>query len=558
MQIFDNKKIYNACKIDISNNNMVGILLNRTTSLLSTIYSCYKNRVTYIPIDPNWPDERINAIISASDLNVVITIKEYHNRINAPQIIVVDKDDNIEFNKQFPDNDISYILYTSGSTGEPKGVEVKLKSLLNFIDGVSEIIDFSPFKRIACLSAVTFDIFFLESIMALEKGLTVVLANEDEQRNPKLTEKLLQENDVDMIQMTPSRMQLLLNHDTELSCLKHVKEIMIGGEPFPISLLRTLKKKTTAKIYNMYGPTETTIWSTVSELTEKGKIDIGRPIKNAVIYIVNESLSILPNGEAGEICIAGEGLAKGYVGRSDVTNQNFLYLPQKPNIKIYRTGDLGRYLPDDNLEYLGRSDNQIKIRGHRIELEEIENKINQFDGINQSIVITLEMSETDKVLQAFYTSDNPIEHRGLINYLSSKLPEYMVPVIFKRVENFIQTTNGKIDRKRVFECEEIKTDSSIKQNENIGELSDIQRKVFKVIISNLDPQVAGNITLETEFAEAGLDSITFIKLVVALESEFDFEFADEMLLITKFSTVESMVEYVESEIMTICEHVQFR
>lgn len=162
--------------------------------------------------------------------------------------------------------------------------------------------------------------------MALYKGLTVILANKEEQRNPKFMAQLIRDNAVDMVQMTPSKMQLLLNHDKELFCLKNVKEIMIGGEPFPISLLHTLQEKTTAKIYNMYGPTETTIWSTVSDLTCRDRIDIGRPIKNTEVYIVNENLSILPVGEVGEICIAGKGLAKGYVGRSDLTKEKFIYL----------------------------------------------------------------------------------------------------------------------------------------------------------------------------------------------------------------------------------------
>ena len=155
----------------------------------------------------------------------------------------------------------------------------------------------------------------------------------------------------------------------------------------------------------MYGPTETTIWSTVSDLTQKDRIDIGRPIKNTEVYIVDESLSILPEGQVGEIYIAGKGLARGYVGKNDLTIEKFIYLPQKPDVRVYRTGDMGRYLPDGDLEYLGRTDNQVKICGHRIELEEIESHLNQIDGIHQAVVIASEISETNKMLQAFYTRD---------------------------------------------------------------------------------------------------------------------------------------------------------
>lgn len=527
--------------------NRVAFILDRNISLISSIYNCLDKNITYIPIDPNIPKSRISDMIKDAGVDTVITHQNHFEKLHVNNVICVDVNEVIDFESAETDNVTAYILFTSGSTGKPKGVEVTREGLFNFIEGVSEIIDFTPGKRIACLTTVSFDIFFLESIMALYKGLTVVLANEDEQRNPKLMAKLIQDKAVDMIQMTPSRMQLLLNHDKELACLKNVKEIMIGGEPFPLSLLRALQDKTIAKIYNMYGPTETTIWSAVSDLTHKDRIDIGRPLKNTDIYIVDENLSILPNEQAGEICIAGKGLAKGYVGRDDLTSEKFVYLPQKPDVRVYRTGDMGRYLPDGNLEYLGRTDNQVKVRGHRIELEEIEAYLNQVNGINQSVVIALKTSEMDKILQAFYTSDISINQKDITDYLSLKLPDYMISVIFKRVEGFIQTANGKIDRKRVLEYVEFKADSLSAETLNksdLAELSDIQKRAFDIIASNLDSKIS-DLTTETEFTGAGIDSITFIKIVVALEGEFDFEFDDEMLLITKFPTIKKMIDYVE-------------
>jgi amino acid adenylation domain-containing protein len=548
MRIFNENDLISMERTNIKSVNQIGIMLNRTTSLISVINECFTSGIKYIPIDVNWPDERIEKIINDGNIEVIVANQEYKHKLTNIKTIIIKDNSTISFENRNDENEIAYTLYTSGSTGVPKGVEITKEALLNFIEGVSEIIDFSPGKRIACFTTVSFDIFFLESIMALHKGLTVVLANEDEQRNPKLMARLIKDNEVEMIQMTPSRMQLLLNHDKELSCLKNVKEIMIGGESFPLNLLRELKGKTTAKIYNMYGPTETTIWSTVSDLTNKDCIDIGRPIKNTEVYIVDENLYVLSDGQAGEICIAGKGLAKGYVGRDDLTAEKFIYLPQKPNVRVYRTGDLGKYLADGNLEYLGRTDNQVKIRGYRIELEEIESYLNQFDGIKQSVVIALETSETEKVLEAFYTSDIDIDEKHILNYLSTKLPEYMIPVIFKRVESFIQTVNGKIDRKKVLECVEIKLEDFSSEDANIDELNNIKKKAFQVILSNLDSKIE-DATLETSFAGAGIDSITSIKIVVALEGEFDFEFDDEMLLITAFPTIKSMVEYVNQKIL---------
>jgi len=537
-------------EIKSKNVSIVGILSDRNAELLYLIKALFDNRITFIPIDPLFPQERIQYIIHDSNIKAIISQKKYKGQLSDMETFFID-DIKIEPSKRsnnYIENDIAYILYTSGSTGMPKGVEITREALLNFFEGIAEIIDFFVGKRITCLTTVSFDIFFLESIMALHYGLTVVLANEDEQRNPKLMAKLIKDNAVDMIQLTPSRMQLLLNHDKSLSCLKNVKEILIGGESFSLGLLRILQENTTAKIYNMYGPTETTIWSTVSDLTDKEQVDIGRPIKNTKIYIVDESLYILPNGQAGEICIAGKGLANGYVGKNELTAERFIYLPQKPEVRVYRTGDLGRYLDDDSLEYLGRTDNQVKIRGYRIELEEIESQLNQIEGIKQSVVIALETSETEKILQAFYTSESSVITKDISDYLSRKLPSYMIPVIFKRVESFIQTANGKIDRKRVLECIEIKPDDVISQDPDSVELNDIQKRAFEVIISNLNEKALDNVSFETDFASIGLDSITFIKMIVALEGEFDFEFDDEMLLITKFPTVSSMIEYAELKV----------
>lgn len=529
---------------------IVGLLSDRNAELLYLIQALFDNGIAFVTIDPLFPQERIQYIIRDSGVKTIITQEKYKNQFSDIETITFDDTQNYtqKHYDDYVENDIAYILYTSGSTGMPKGVEVTRNALFNFIEGVSEIIDFSAGKRIACLTTVSFDIFFLESLMALYKGLNVILANEDEQRNPKLMAKLIQENNIDMIQLTPSRMQLLLNHDKNLSCLKNVKEIMIGGEPFPLGLLKTLQENTTAKIYNMYGPTETTIWSTVSDLTNKERVDIGQPIKNTKIYIVDESLYILPNGKAGEICIAGKGLAKGYVGKNDLTAENFIYLPQNPEIKVYRTGDLGRYRDDGNLEYLGRTDNQVKVRGYRIEPEEIESHLNQFEGVNQSVVIALETSDTDKILQAFYTSANNINAKEISDYLSTKIPAYMIPSIFKRVEEFIQTANGKIDRKRVLECVEIEPADVMFEISVSDGLTNTQKRAFEVIVSNLKEKSLDNVSFDTDFSSVGLDSITFITTIVALEGEFDFEFDDEMLLITKFPTIRSMVEYVESKV----------
>ena len=428
------------------NCSRVAVCMKRTPELIFALLMFIEEEITYIPIDPLYPKERVQFIINNSKPDAILADTGVNDL------------DLINSSAGSKSDGIMYILFTSGSTGDPKGVEVKRDGVLAFIDGVSEIIDFSAEKRIICLTTVSFDIFFLESIMAIYKGVTVILANDEEQNNPRLIARLIKDNKIDMLQMTPSRMQLLCNYDPELSCLKGIKDIMIGGEPFPLSLLSLLQAKTNAKIYNMYGPTETTIWSTISNLTKKNQIDIGYPIKGTEIYIVDDELSILQNGKEGEICISGEGLAKGYSGRKDLTAEKYVYLPGKPNTKVYRTGDIGKQLPDGNLAYLGRIDNQVKVRGHRIELEEIESHLNRYNGIYQSVVTVREKSETEKELIAFYTSKTALNQNSISEYLSNKLPDYMIPLVFKSVESFFYTMNGKIDRRRVLDCKEIKAE----------------------------------------------------------------------------------------------------
>lgn len=537
---------------DITDKSVIAIALPRTPFLISAMLASIQLKIPFVPIDPQVPSERVKQITAAAEISLFITSKEISQKYNNIPNKVFIEDISCITNKAplnpGSKNDIMYILFTSGSTGMSKGVKVTYKGFQNFIEGISEIIEFTTGKRIACLTTVSFDIFFLESLMALYQGLTVVLANEEEQRNPKLMAKLIQDNNVEMVQMTPSRMQLLLNHDKELKCMSHIKEIMIGGESFPLSILQALQEKTTAKIYNMYGPTETTIWSTVSELTYKDHIDIGHPIKNTAVYIVDENLTILPDGQAGEICIAGEGLAKGYVGSHNMTTKKFVLLPQKPDIRVFRTGDIGRRLSDATLEYLGRTDNQVKIRGHRIELEEIETHLNQFKGVKQSIVFPIERSETNKILGTFYTSDINISEKDMIRYLSEQLPEYMIPAVFKRVESFPQTFNGKVDRAKVLDCVEIKEKT---ETDLVGDnLTDSQKKILGVLQASIDEKIVNGISLDADFSSVGMDSISFIKIVVALECEFNFEFDDERLLIDAFPTIKSMIEYVDAKIKT--------
>lgn len=525
-------------------NLRVGIYLDSRLGQLCSILAVIAVKGIYIPISPSEPLERVqkitsqycDVVITDRDIDTGVPVMEYSTLKNSTSNYITE---NLEFMPH-------YIIFTSGSTGEPKGVEVESHAINNFVEAISEMIDYTPGKKIACFTTVSFDIYFLESIMALYKGLTVVLANQEEQRNPKLMAKLIQDQAVDMVQMTPSGMQLLINQDKELTCLNGVTEIMIGGEMFSQNLLDTLQKTTSARIYNMYGPTETTIWSTVSELTHKDRIDIGYPIKNTEVYLLDSNLLILEHGKTGEICISGKGLAKGYVNSDELTAKKFVRLPQKLDTIVYRTGDQGRYLPDGSLECLGRMDNQVKIRGHRIELEEIEAHLNQMEGIQQSIVSVDESKEGNKILEAYYTSEKSIDQKKISSRLFTELPDYMVPVVYKRVKSFLMTGNGKIDRKRVSQAELVSDENSSDIVATEEALSDSKQKILDVILSCIDLN-KNEVSLQSKLEAAKVDSVSFIKLVIALEKSFAFQFDNEMLLMNESLTFQSLIDYVEKK-----------
>ncbi|WP_256253326.1 amino acid adenylation domain-containing protein, partial [Paenibacillus sp. UNC496MF] len=281
---------------------------------------------------------------------------------------------------------LSYVIYTSGSTGQPKGVMIEHRSVVNFVQAMADRIDFSGGKSILSTTTFSFDIFGLETFVPLTQGAKVVLTSNEHQDNPNALLEFIAKQQVDIVQMTPSRMQLL-RQATDNAWMQQLQAVLIGGEAFPEALLEGLQKEIAARLYNMYGPTETTIWSSMKEVTDAKTLSIGQPIANTLIYIVDMNHQLQPVGVAGELCIGGTGLARGYLNRPELTTEKFVANPFAPGERMYRTGDLARWLPDGNIEYLGRIDHQVKIRGYRIELGEIEAQLLQTGLAQEAVVI---------------------------------------------------------------------------------------------------------------------------------------------------------------------------
>lgn len=331
--------------------------------------------------------------------------------------------------------------------------------------------------------------------------------------------------------------------------LPNMKHVILTGEKVDrIVAERFDKEYDHISLINAYGQSECsddTFHYKIPRNLIPGDIPIGKPIKNISYQILNENLEEVANEEKGELYIRGVCLSQCYLNNKQLTRDKFVTISDSV---FYRTGDIVKKNENEDVICLGRVDNQIKIRGYRVEPEEVESHLNQIEGIKQSVVIALETNEIDKILGAYYISEINIDSKDIVDYLSAKLPPYMIPSVFKRVVKFIENANGKTDRKKVLECAEVESDDALLNVAVSDVLTDVQKRAFEVIIANLSKKVSDNVSLDMDFNSIGLDSITFIKTIVTLECEFDFEFDDEMLLITKFPTVKSMVEYVESKI----------
>jgi amino acid adenylation domain-containing protein/thioester reductase-like protein len=435
---------------------IVGLMVKRSMELMISIIAILKAGGAYLPIDPDYPEDRIRFMLSDTKVELLLTQAMFNKQDSwCKEVMLVDHLEMPKNNKSNPkmmnhSNDLIYVIYTSGSTGKPKGVLLTHANVNNFLHGMTDRVALSPSKTILCVTTVSFDIFVLETLLPLTKGLKVVLANEMEQRDPVKLKEVILNNNVDMIQMTPSRIGMLLGNHSE--ALQHLSEILIGGEALPQVVLEKLQKITHAKLFNMYGPTETTVWSTIMELTDT-RVLIGKPINNTQIYVLDQHKQPVPCGIIGELYISGDGLARGYLNQPELTAEKFLANPFVSGAKMYHTGDLARWLPDGNLEFLGRIDHQVKIRGYRIEVGEIETMLAKHPAIKEAVVIPRIDDSGSQYLCAYLVCTKGLNVQEARAYLIEKLPEYMVPSYIVQLTELPLTPNGKIDRKSLPEPE---------------------------------------------------------------------------------------------------------
>src|SRR5579864_4352276 len=437
----------------------VAICVERGLEMIVGLLAVLKAGGAYVPLDPAYPAERLRYMVEDSGPEVLLTQGHLREQMRGVkrELAVIDMSDPGAAWQECPETNpektgltaehLAYVIYTSGSTGTPKGVMVGHRGLTNFLWSMRRELGIEADDVLLSTTRLSFDIAALELYLPLTIGAQLrILGGEAGLDGVRVSKEI--ERDVTMMQATPASWRMLL--DAGLEGTERIK-VLCGGEALNVDLARTLVSRSHSA-WNLYGPTETTIWSSVEKLKKDlSGVTIGRPIANTQIYIFDSYGEPVPIGVAGEIHIAGAGVARGYLNRPELTGERFVPDPfsNGPGARMYRTGDLGRWRSDGNIEFLGRNDFQVKIRGFRIELGEIEARLMEYEGIQEAAVLAREDMPGDKRLVAYYTAreQNSLGAQELRAHVATKLPEYMVPAAYVRLESLPLTPNGKLNRK---------------------------------------------------------------------------------------------------------------
>jgi amino acid adenylation domain-containing protein len=491
---------------------VVGVYLDRHAWLLVSLLGVLEAGGAYLPLDPGFPRNRLAFMLKDSGVRVLVTRRAMLDELprhNAEVICVDDEELPLEAPAGWlgPNaTSLAYVLYTSGSTGKPKGVEIEHRALVNFLCSMSRRPGFQSGAVLLALTTLSFDIAGLEWWLPLFSGGTVALAGRDEAADGARLAAALARSRATTLQATPSTWRLLFasgwKGNPELSA-------MVGGEVLPVDLAQRLAGSC-GEAWNLYGPTETTIWSAAWQIPHgTERVRIGRPIANTQLRVLDEQRRQLPLGVTGELWISGEGVARGYRGRPELTAERFFADPFRPGGRIYRTGDLARWLPNGELEFLGRTDDQIKLRGYRIAPGEIEATLHLVEEIGQAAVDLHHQGTDDDRLVAYVVPKIGTElpsSAELRRHLREHLADYLVPHHFIEVERLPLTPNGKVDRKRLDSLFKVVHEEPPAASEYIDPLG-------KQVVAEFGAILDAPVGPDTDFFEAGGDSLTALQLV---------------------------------------------
>lgn len=439
----------------ISQGRLVAIMAERSIEMVIGILAAHKAGAAYVPIDPEYPEERIRFLIEDSGAQVMLTQSRLRERLaGLDSVILLDDEsfyheDGTNLNQGIEATDLACVIYTSGTTGKPKGNLVSHRNIVRVVQNTNYI-DITNRDHVLQLSSYSFDGAIFDIFGALTNGARLVLVPRETLLEIGLLADLIQRQRISVMFITTAFFNVLV--DVNVNCFRDVRAILFGGERVSVGHVRkALAHLGAGRLNHVYGPTESTIFTTylpVDFVDESAlTVPIGRPISNTTVYIVDSRNKLLPIGVVGELCVGGEGLVRGYNNRPELTAEKFVHNPFTSGERMYRTGDLAKWLPDGTIEYVGRTDDQVKIRGFRIELGEIETQLQKVEGIRKTTVFARENVSGEKQLCAYYEADCELPAAELKSVLSQELPAYMIPTYLIQLERLPLTTNGKVDRR---------------------------------------------------------------------------------------------------------------
>ncbi|OUM56531.1 hypothetical protein PIROE2DRAFT_18827, partial [Piromyces sp. E2] len=550
--------------LNVGRNTIVPIICERSYYYVIGIIGIMKAGGAFLPIDPEYPEERIKFMIEEVEAKIVlkyVTNNEYNEKLkNIENVLIYSMEQhNYKENIYKIDNindvdDTCYCLFTSGTTGKPKGTLISHFNLINYIRSFNEntsnknvnrvLIKECSVENVLAITNFSFDIHVNELLLSLILELGIVLVDENKCQNIKLLSSVIEKNNVNLINTTPSRIKIFMEYEEFTKILSKIKIIILAGEALPSELCRNIHKYSKCNIYNGYGPTEC-YYCTYKEINEEkeSKITIGSPICNCKLYILDKYMNPVPVGVEGEIYIGGHGVGKGYLNRKELTNRRFIANPfnqeyDDHNKIMYRSGDLGKWTENGEIEYLGRMDFQVKIHGQRIELNEIENVMKEIPKIDQAIVIDKEKDNKEKYLIGYYICKCEFESKKIREYLRTKLPIYMVPSYFERIEKIPITNNGKLDRRALPEP----SNENMIKDQYIKPETEIEKKICSIYSEVLNyPE--NDIGKMCDFYELGGESLSAIRVSSMIGKELNVQINIKDIL--QHPTVNELSKYIE-------------
>jgi amino acid adenylation domain-containing protein len=527
----------------IRSESRIAVFMERSPLLISALLGILKAGAAYVPIDPKYPTDRTNFILQDSGAKLVLIEKHLESKLANQTTEIIRVDDIDQLSKaidstslnNFSINNLAYIIYTSGSTGKPKGVALEHRSVIHFLKWAQRIFSEEELAGVLASTSICFDLSIFEIFAPLSLGGRLILC-ENALQLPQIPHR----HEVRLINTVPSAIKELVAQN---AIPNGVITINLAGEPLSTDLVDKLYTLPhIRKVYDLYGPTETTVYSTFALRTPKGPATIGKPLDGEYVYILDKDFRPVPSNEIGEIYIGGCGLAREYLNRRDLTNERFCPNPfsNQPGHghRMYKTGDLGRFLEDGSIQYLGRIDHQVKIRGFRIELNEIESALKAHPNIKEAVTIPYGLDE-DKKLAAFIVSSLPkAPHQDIRKYLKDKLPDYMVPSLIKYIDQIPLTPNGKTDRKYL----QVLAEEDISLEAGASARNSIEEKILKLWCDLLKREAIG---IDQDFFELGGHSILAVRLV----SEIEKTFGKKLLVTTLIEnpTVRKFAEQLQNQ-----------